>query len=189
MKNKLLSCLLPFILFLAFAGMVLLSGCAPGNVPEEIGETPPGGAELVVEAPRLGYRAPAFSLSDLEGKEHSLDDYAGQALILNFWTTWCRFCVQELPYLQELHASSADVTVLAVNVQEKKDLVANFIHTAGYTFTVLLDEGAAVAGTYLVRGLPTTFAVNAEGIITAVHVGSFDAPGLAELLKSTGVQP
>ncbi len=140
--------------------------------------------EFVEEAPRIGSKAPSFSLMDLNDNLHNLDNYAGKPVLINFWTTWCPYCVVEMPLMQELHESGQDVAVIAINVQEKKEDVETFIDGEGYTFTVLLDEQAQVSGAYQVRGLPTTFAVDGTGTITAIRVGAFDAEGLAALVES-----
>jgi thiol-disulfide isomerase/thioredoxin len=124
-------------------------------------------------------------LVDLQGEEQAMENYTGRPLIINFWASWCRFCVVEMPLLQELYASDENVLVLAVNIKEQKEDVAAFIRDAGYTFPVLLDEKGEVAAAYRIRGLPTTFAVNADGVITAVRVGAFDAQDLAALVEST----
>lgn len=137
------------------------------------------------EAPRIGFRAPSFSLKGLDGETHNLEDYAGKAVVINFWTTWCPHCVVEMPFLQDLHERGNDVVVLAVNVREKREDVQEFIDSEGYTFPVLLDDQARVSSAYMVRGLPTTFAVNGVGVITAVRVGAFDAAGLDALVEST----
>ena len=86
--------------------------------------------------------------------------------------------------MQELHESGQDVAVIAINVQENRDDVEAFISGEGYTFTVLLDKQAQISAAYQVRGLPTTFAVDGTGIITAIRVGAFDAEGLAALVES-----
>lgn len=152
----------------------IMSGCAPTeNVP------------AAGQNPLIGSRAPSFSLTDMEGREQTLENYTGRPLIIYFWTTWCRFCVAEMPLLQDLYTSGEDVQVIAVNIKEQPKVIEEFIRDAGYTFPALLDDQGKVATTYRVRGLPTTFAVNADGLITAVRVGAFDAKGLAELVEST----
>ncbi len=162
-----------------------VAGCAPGGdngTNDDTLESEQEGA--ADEAPRIGARAPRFTLMDLDGEPRSLEEYRGRAVLINFWTTWCPYCVIEMPLMQELHESGQDVVVLAINVQEKKEDVEAFMNEEGYTFTVLLDERAQVNGTYRVRGLPTTFAVDGTGTITAIRVGAFDAAGLAALVKS-----
>jgi len=175
LRPILLVMLLITLLLVAAAGGVV-AGCAPGGGNEK--------DESADEAPRIGARAPLFSLTDLNGDVHSLDDYTGRVVLINFWTTWCPYCVVEMPFMQELHDSGQDVAVLAINVQEKKEDVEAFISAEGYTFPVLLDERAQVNGSYQVRGLPTTFAVDAAGMITAIRIGAFDAAGLAALVES-----
>ncbi len=163
-----------------------VAGCAPGGengANDDALESEQEGA--ADEAPRIGAQAPRFTLMDLGGEPRSLEDYSGQAVLINFWTTWCPYCVIEMPLMQELHESGQDVVILAINVQEKKEDVEAFISAEGYTFPVLLDERAQVNGLYQVRGLPTTFAIDGTGAITAIRVGAFDAAGLAALVEST----
>ena len=162
-----------------------VAGCDPGGdngTNDDALESEQEGA--ADEAPRIGARAPRFTLMDLGGEPRSLDDYTGQAVLINFWTTWCPYCVIEMPLMQELHESGQDVAILAINVQEKKEDVEAFISAEGYTFPVLLDERAQVNSRYQVRGLPTTFVVDAAGMITAIRIGAFDAAALAELVES-----
>ena len=177
--------LIPLLLAASIGAGVV--GCAPGGDNGTNGDAAPEQDEgdSTAEAPRIGYRAPRFSLTDLNGEVHSLEDYAGRAVLINFWTTWCPHCVIEMPLMQELHESGQDIVVLAINVQEKPEDVDAFISDAGYTFSVLLDEQAQVSGAYQVRGLPTTFAVDGTGIITSLRVGAFDAEALAALVEST----
>jgi len=166
------------VFLLIFPLIIAAAGTLPGCAPQEDGLT-------TEQASPIGSQAPSFRLLDLEGKEQSLENYTGRPLIINFWTTWCRFCVAEMPLLQELYGSGEDVTVLAVNIKERQEDVEVFIRDAGYTFPVLLDENGEAASAYRVRGLPTTFAVNADGVITAIRIGAFDAQGLAALVEST----
>lgn len=165
------------VFLIIFSLIIAAAGTLPGCAPPEDGPA-------TEQNPHIGSPAPSFRLADLEGEAQALENYTGRPLIINFWTTWCRFCVAEMPLLQELYVSGEDVQVLAVNIKEQKEDVAAFIRDAGYTFPVLLDEEGEVAAAYRIRGLPTTFAVNADGVITAVRVGAFDAQGLAALVES-----
>jgi len=171
-KASMFMLILFFIIFI-----IAVTGTLPVCAPQEDGPA-------ADQAAHIGSRAPSFSLVDLEGEAQTLENYAGRPLIINFWTTWCRYCVAEMPLLQELHASGEDVLVLTVNVREQKEAVEEFMRGAAYTFPVLLDEKGDVAAAYRIRGLPTTFAVNADGVITAMRVGAFDARRLAALVES-----
>jgi thiol-disulfide isomerase/thioredoxin len=172
-KKNMFSRILVFLVFLLVLTF-LMSGCSK---PE------PDGNSLET-APQKGALAPEFVLDDLEGVEQKLSDFKGKVVIVNFWTTWCRYCLDEMPYLEALHQSQEDVIVLAVNVSESRNDVQAFIEEQGFTFPVLLDLEGEVFTDYRSRAYPTTFAISAEGIITSIKVGAFDAAGLEQLVKS-----
>ncbi|UNC93087.1 TlpA family protein disulfide reductase [Candidatus Contubernalis alkaliaceticus] len=141
--------------------------------------------ESLETAPSVGALAPDFSLQDLKGQEIMLQEYRGRTIILNFWTTTCPYCIDEMPLMEALHLSDPEIAVLAVNVREGEGRVKSFIEEKELTFPVLLDTKANVAGDYLVRAFPTTYVVNAEGVIAAVKIGAFfDEEGLAQLVES-----
>ncbi len=144
-----------------------------GNEQEEVTEV----------APRPGARAPGFSLQTLEGKELSLDDLSGQPVIINFWTTWCSFCAEEMPLLESLH-TRGEVAVLTVNVQDDTEQVERFIQEGGYTFPVLLDTEGEVFQAYRLSGFPATLALDEQGVIRFIRMGAFDEKGLEQLVQS-----
>jgi cytochrome c biogenesis protein CcmG/thiol:disulfide interchange protein DsbE len=178
------------VLWLAALGM-LASACVPVtptpvavtatlvSMPtptlQKVSLTPTG----VPLRPQKGFRAPDLTLLNLEGQEVSLSDFRGQLVLVNFWATWCPPCRQELPAIQAQYESTDDLVVLGVNFQEKADEVRPFVTEAGLTFPVLLDETGRAALIYRVRGLPTSFMVDADGLIAAVHVGPMTARQLA----------
>lgn len=96
-----------------------------------------------------------FDLKMLDGTDTSLYAYQDQIIILNFWATWCTYCVQEMPLLDELDKRD-DVTVLAVSVGEDMETVKQYIESNGYSFDVFLDEEGTLAGRFGVRGFPTS---------------------------------
>jgi len=100
-------------------------------------------------------------------------------VLVNFWATWCSPCRQELPAIQAQYESTDDLVVLGVNFQEKADEVRPFVAEAGLTFPILLDETGRATLIYRVRGLPSSFMVDADGLIAAVHVGPMTARQLA----------
>ena len=130
--------------------------------------------------PQRGFRAPDFTLLDLEGEQVSLSDFRGQLVLINFWATWCPPCRDELPVIQAQYEKSDDLVVLGVNFQEGADEVRSFVTNEELTFPILLDEEGRVTMTYRARALPTSFLVDAEGIITAVHIGPVAAGHLKD---------
>lgn len=110
---------------------------------------------------------PALTLPDAAGVPVNLADLRGQPFLLNFWATWCPPCDAEMPALQELHdqPGAAGLRVIAVNMQETPDTVVTYLASKGLSFPVLLDAEGALAAQLDVTYLPTTFFVDAEGII------------------------
>lgn len=117
--------------------------------------------------------APDFTLVDQYGETHSLSDYKGQIIFLNFWATWCPPCREELPYIEELYReyqeagddSVAFVGVTFPGLGSEKDVegVKAFLTENDYTFPVLMDESADLAESYYITAFPTTFIIEADG--------------------------
>jgi peroxiredoxin len=124
---------------------------------------------------KVGNRAPDFALRDLSGKDVRLGDFRGKIVMVNFWATWCGPCKEELPFFQAIsdNLSAEGLKILAINVGEGANTVLSFINDKEYTFTVLLDSKKEVNTLYDVSIYPTTFFINAEGIIKERKEGSF----------------
>ncbi len=125
-------------------------------------------------SPAVRAPAPDFTLPDLDGNQVTLSDLRGQAILINFWATWCPPCRLEMPGIQAVYEQYQDqgFRVLAVDIQEPPDTVRAFVEEMGLTFTILLDETGAVSQQYQVRGIPTSFFVNRQGTIIAVWMGA-----------------
>jgi thiol-disulfide isomerase/thioredoxin len=140
-------------------GFLALVGCSGGT-----------SAQMVIDSP-----APDFKLSNLEGQTISLSSFLGKPIFINFWTTTCGPCVQEMPYLQQIQNdwASKGLIILSVNLGEDADRVENFIRSHNYSFPVLLDSQYVVAGKYNVRYTPTSIFIDTEGKIKADIIGAF----------------
>lgn len=109
-----------------------------------------------------------FTLKDGQGNSHSLSDYQGKVVILNFFGTWCYYCNEEMPTLQTIDDTYEDVQVLLIatpNLGEEGDIeyIENFLEEAGYDMTILYDEDYAVTQDFGISGYPTSFIVNKDG--------------------------
>lgn len=147
----------------------------------------PSGGELL----SVGDAAHDFALQDLDGNSHRLSDFAGQPVIINFWATWCGPCRIEMPELQAAYAQYQDdgLVILAVDQAESADAVRRFfVEEMGLTFTPLLDSEQQVSRLYGVTAFPSTFFVNGDGIITAVHRGPMASSQIEAYLADTAPQ-
>ncbi|MCB2289273.1 TlpA family protein disulfide reductase [Clostridium sp. CS001] len=115
-----------------------------------------------------------FKLKDLNGKDVSLSDFKGKKVMLNFWASWCRPCMSEMPDIQKLYneTKDSDLVILAVNLSEDKATVKSFADINKYNFTILLDSEENVGRQYTITAIPTTFFIDKEGNIISTVKGA-----------------
>jgi thiol-disulfide isomerase/thioredoxin len=136
----------------------------------------------------LGQIAPDFSLTALSGETVRLSDYRGRAVMINFWATWCGFCMEEMPLIQETQNRYAQqLVVLAVNEGENAQTVTPFVQNNGYTFIVLLDMDYSLQRPYRVDGYPITYFIDASGIARHRVDGVMNGADLQRGLSSVGI--
>jgi len=126
--------------------------------------------------PWTGGSAPALDLVDVEGKRHSLADYRGKAVLVNFWATWCGPCREEMPSMEALRSAMKDrpFAVLAVNVGEGARAARGFGETMGLGFPLLLDADTRTTKAWGARILPASFVVGPDGRIRYSYYGALD---------------
>lgn len=107
----------------------------------------------------------AFDLPDPAGKRHSLDQYRGRIVLVNFWASWCPPCIQEMPSLARIKErfSGQPFEVLAVNVGEPRFKVRKFVKLINFRLPVLLDTQKQVFDDWQVGILPSSFLIDAQG--------------------------
>jgi thiol-disulfide isomerase/thioredoxin len=128
--------------------------------------------------------APDFILTTLGGREVQLSQFRGTPVLINFWATWCKPCIQEMPLIQERFESNfPNLAILAIedgSSQQEIHAVGRKVQT---TFLILRGTNQ-VLDLYRIRAFPTTYFVDAEGVIRAQHVGGLSASQLdTELAK------
>jgi len=130
------------------------------------------------------YKAPELKLQDMDEEVVDISQMKGKTLVINFWATWCPPCRREMGSLERLHQTTAskDVHVIAVNIGEDEDTVFSFLGTVepSPTFPIVFDLQAESMGRWKVKGLPTTYVIDPEGMVTYRVVGGreFDHPDL-----------
>jgi thiol-disulfide isomerase/thioredoxin len=111
--------------------------------------------------------APPLELADLDGRQHSLDDYAGKVLLVNFWASWCHPCLQEIPELINLGKRMADrpFAIIAVNVGEEKRKLPIFTKKMAEHMVMLMDPDSIAFEEWEGIGLPSSFVLDLSGRI------------------------
>ena len=140
-----------------------------------------------------------FTLVDQYGNEHTLSDYKGKVVFLNFWATWCPPCREEMPDIeamyQEYNQNQEDVIFLGVanpkseknpNTREvEKDGVIEFLEENNLTFPVLFDETGEVFNEYAISALPTTFMIDKNGNIYGYAPGMLTKDIMKNIIQQT----
>lgn len=147
----------------------------------EVATQIPATAEVITlrfpDRASVGNQAPDFSLPDVDGQSHSLSEHLGQAVLINFWATWCVPCRQEMSALQreyEAHSEHGFV-VLGVNLTNVDDRsqIDPFRRELGLRFPLLLDATGKVSyGLYRVISIPTSALVDRQGDVREIVVGA-----------------
>ncbi len=137
--------------------------------------------------------APDFTLTDQYGNSHTLSDYKGKTVFLNFWATWCGPCKSEMPDIQKLYESygenSEDLVVLAVANPGGQDVsqeeIEQFLEDNGYTFPVLMDDTGITLAYYGISAFPTTFMIDSGGNVYGYVPGAMTADIMESIVQQT----
>ena len=140
--------------------------------------------------------APDFTLTDQYGETHTLSDYKGRVVFLNFWATWCPPCRAEMPDIQALYEEEATkgedgVVILGVagpriygNEGTAED-VAAFLSENGYTYPVVMDTDGSLMQAYGISAFPTTFMINSKGEVQGYLTGSMTREIMDSIIEQT----
>lgn len=145
-----------------------------------------GSAETV--APSIGNTAPDFELANLTGQTIRLNNLRGRPVLINFWATWCGYCLQELPTIEKYYERySSNLVVLAVEVGDSMDDVRSVVAKYGFKFPVLRDPDSHVFNRYRLDSFPVTFILNAKGVVMVRHLGFMTEDNLVNYLSEVGL--
>ncbi len=128
--------------------------------------------------------APDFTMTDLAGNTLTLDSLKGKPIVLNFWASWCGFCVQEMPDFDIVYKELGDeVTFVMLNVtdgvRETREKGEKYYADAAYSFPVYFDDqGTQGVNAYGVTGFPTTYFIDRNGNLAAWAGGMIDQEAL-----------
>ncbi len=162
---------------------------APQEPAEPTEEAPAEQAETSTVA------APDFTLTDQYGATHTLSDYRGKVVFLNFWATWCPPCRAEMPDIQALYETygseeDSEVVILAVATpgvggEEDEAGVIAFLEENGYTYPVVMDPTGQVLYDYGISAFPTTFMIDADGNVFGYVPGAMSGEIMQSIIDQT----
>ena len=133
-------------------------------------------------------QAPDFELASLEDEQFVLSENLGKPIVLNFWATWCSPCRFEMPLFERYSKRyNGKLLIVGVNLQQQASEVHTFANELGLSFPIVLDSEGAVNKLYRVQGLPTTYFINSDGLISDVHIGTLSETQLDEYLLRMGI--
>ena len=143
---------------------------------------------------QVGQRAPDFvgsnggeevRLSDLDGRELSLAEFAGRPVWVFFWATWCPPCQQETPDIRAAFEAHRDegLVIVAIDIQEPAESVREYATRYGLSYTIALDSDAAIMRIYGVFGLPTHYFIDRDGIIRDRYFGPLSRDEIEERIE------
>jgi peroxiredoxin len=170
------------------AGVVIFVGLPGGGsvlFQSSANSTPQTPAPAAV----VGAPAPDFTLKSLTGETFQLSSLRGEVVLLNFWATWCAPCEAEMPILEDRYQTflGSGFRVLGVNADDEKTAtIETFLKRVPVSFPILLDPGLTVSDLYRVRGLPTTYVIDREGVVRAVQAGYLSDGQLDRYLSELG---
>lgn len=146
------------------------------------------------QASRAPVPALDFTLTDQFGNTHTLDQYKGKTILLNFWATWCGPCRSEMPDLQAVYEdygkNEKDLVVLGVaapNLGQEgsaEDITA-FLEENGYTYPTLMNEDASLFYSYGISSFPTTFMIDKNGNVYGYIMGAQSREVFDNIIQQT----
>ena len=144
-------------------------------------------------------KLPNIVLYDQYGKKHNIEEYKGKVVVINFWATWCGYCVEEMPAFEKVYkefgSNKKDVIILGVagpktkqnlnNVDVEKDKIISFLNKNKITYPTLMDETGKSFNDYKVRALPMTYVINKDGYLEGFVSGAITAEQLRKAVNET----
>jgi len=190
-KMKMLRRILASVVLIGVLFTFVVS-CRNGKEKEDASTEPP--TSDIAEGrhahggPRVGEKAPVFSLSDMQGSEIHVADMVGKkTLAVAFWGTWCPHCRAEIPALRKLQDTYRDrgFQIVSVAVRDERDPVVKVAEEKDINYTVLLDEKLEAAALYHLHSVPTIVVIDLEGVVRYTGHSAEEAEAtLKALLKA-----
>lgn len=134
--------------------------------------------------------APDFALTTFDGQALRLSDLRGQAVVINFWASWCIPCGDEAPILERTWQAYRErsVVLLGVAYLDDENAARQFIAEFGISYPNGLDVGTLISPLYRIKGIPETFFVDRAGELRGVYIGPIPEAELRQRIEALLVE-
>ena len=136
-----------------------------------------------------------FTLKDQYGNTHTLSDYKGKTVFLNFWATWCPPCKAEMPDIQKIYETydqeGEDALVVLgiaaplMGQETTEEGIAQFLEENGYTYPVVMDTTGEIFNAYGITAFPTTFMIDRDGNVFGYATGQLTEEIMISIIQQT----
>ena len=132
---------------------------------------------------KAGDSFPDLTSFSLEGKLP--EDLKGKVVLVDFWASWCGPCKDSFPVMEELQTrfGKKGLVVLAVNLDEDKETMNDFLKKHPVTFTVVRDAKKKLVRTVNIKSMPSSFVLTPDGKVASVHKGFHGQETRAQYFK------
>jgi cytochrome c biogenesis protein CcmG/thiol:disulfide interchange protein DsbE len=127
-----------------------------------------------ISSPLIGRQAPPFTVTLFDGRKLSLGDLRGKVVFLNFWASWCPPCRAEARDLEATwrRLKDQDIVFLGIDIQDTEEAALAYLSEFNITYPNGRDASGKIAIDYGVWGIPETFFIDPDGLITYKPVGT-----------------
>lgn len=135
---------------------------------------------------------PDFSLPDLQGKMHSISQWNGKVIVVNFWATWCPPCIREIPHFVQMQQRYAEKGLQIIGIAiDNPVAVKRFVNQTHINYPILVDQENQAQAIAIAQEfgnqygtLPFTVIIDQQGMIVIRYPGELDPQTLEEMILS-----
>jgi thiol-disulfide isomerase/thioredoxin len=121
----------------------------------------------------VGAPAPNVEMEAFSGEQVTLTEFEGTPIVLNFWATWCPFCVAEMPDFEKVNqAADGQVQFIGVNLQDDGGAAKDLVDETGVTYLLTRDPQGVVYSAFGGVAMPTTVFIGADGVVDEIVTGA-----------------
>jgi peroxiredoxin len=138
-----------------------------------------------VETVKVNKQAPDFTVKLLNGEPFTLSEHRGKGVLINFWATTCKPCLNEMPAIQSKYDKYKDqgLEVIGVNTGENEVSVSTYVNRLGVNFPIGLDREFEVTELYKTGQLPRSIFVDPDGVVRGIHLGEMSPDMIEEYIS------